>query len=132
MVFRIKSNFRNFQAIIDSADSNLFRTLLQPKFQDFYVRSGNEDPFYPPNLLPQKLNSDQRKIMSACASMATSNPNNPQSQIVLGPPGTGKSTTISAMVMQIIFRHRKMFPGTPLPRILITAPSNAAVDELVS
>ena len=43
------------------------------------------------------------------------------------------------MVLQIIFRARKtMIPGLPgsanqflTPRILITAPSNAAVDELV-
>ena len=53
--------------------------------------------------------------------------------------GTGKSTTITAMILQIIFRARKpVIPGLPgsnnqllTPRILITAPSNAAVDELV-
>ena len=53
--------------------------------------------------------------------------------------GTGKSTTITAMILQIIFRARKTaIPGLPgsnnqilTPRILITAPSNAAVDELV-
>ena len=35
------------------------------------------------------------------------------------------------MVLQIIFRWRKCNPNYPLPRILITAPSNAAVDEIV-
>ena len=48
-----------------------------------------------------------------------------------GPPGTGKTTTIAAMILQIIFRCKEMYPGSPLPRILLTAPSNAAVDEIV-
>merc|ERR1719232_732533 len=71
--------------------------------------------------------------MSACASMCTTNLATPQVAIIQGPPGTGKSTTVAAMVLQIIFRWRKMNnnPNCPLPRILITAPSNAAVDEIV-
>ena len=79
------------------------------------------------------LNGDQKRIMSACASMCTTNLATPQVAIIQGPPGTGKSTTVAAMVLQIIFRWRKMNnnPNCPLPRILITAPSNAAVDEIV-
>ena len=45
-----------------------------------------ERPYYPDNFFPH-LNADQRKIMSSCASMATSNPNTPQVAIVQGPPG---------------------------------------------
>jgi senataxin len=49
-----------------------------------------------------------------------------------GPPGTGKSTTIAAMVVQLFARWRAtVLKDGPLPRVLITAPSNAAVDELV-
>ena len=79
------------------------------------------------------LNGDQKRVMSACASMCTTNLTTPQAAIIQGPPGTGKSTTVAAMVLQIIFRWRKMNnnPNCPLPRILITAPSNAAVDEIV-
>ncbi len=35
------------------------------------------------------------------------------------------------MVLQIIYRWREIHKGQELPRILITAPSNAAVDEIV-
>ena len=49
--------------------------------------------------------------MSACASMCTSNMNTPQAAIIQGPPGTGKSTTIAAMVLQIIFRWKRQYPG---------------------
>ena len=51
------------------------------------MRNGSEGPCYPDNFFPQ-LNGDQRKIMSSCASMATSNPNTSQVAIVQGPPGT--------------------------------------------
>merc|ERR1719510_839943 len=132
-VSKIKPNLRHFEAIIDSAESDLFKALLSPNPRDFYVRNGSEGPYYPETFF-SNLNGDQRKIMSRCASMATSNPNTTQVAIVQGPPGTGKSTTITAMILQILFRARKMFPGANqffTPRILITAPSNAAVDELV-
>ena len=50
-----------------------------------------------------------------------------------GPPGTGKSTTIAAMIGQLFARWSAVnLPNIPYPRILLTAPSNAAVDELVS
>ena len=51
------------------------------------MRNGSEGPYYPETLIPN-LNGDQRKIMSRCASMATSNPNTTQVAIVQGPPGT--------------------------------------------
>ena len=63
------------------------------------------------NVIPNQLNPDQAKVMSACASMCTSNMNTPQAAIIQGPPGTGKSTTIAAMVLQIIFRWKRQYPG---------------------
>ena len=51
------------------------------------MRNGSEGPYYPETFF-SNLNGDQRKIMSRCASMATSNPNTPQVAIVQGPPGT--------------------------------------------
>ncbi len=71
--------------------------------------------------------------MSSSAKMATTDMRQPRVALIQGPPGTGKSTTITAMVLQILFRWRSAHPGDPnrFPRILLTAPSNAAVDELV-
>jgi hypothetical protein len=39
-------------------------------------------------------------------------------------------SVIVAIVLQIFNRWRRYFPGYDLPRILLTAPSNAAVDEI--
>ncbi len=55
----------------------------------------------------------------------------PHISLVHGPPGTGKTSTIAALVIQIFSRWRHLRgPGHPLPRVLIVAPSNAAVDEI--
>ena len=58
-------------------------------FSSFYVRSGNEPPIFPENLV--NLNCDQKRIMSACASMCSTNLTTPQAAIIQGPPGTGKN-----------------------------------------
>ena len=57
----------------------------------------DERPYYSDNFFPH-LNADQRKIMSSCASMATSNPNTAQVAIVQGPPG-----------MYVLFLIKKSF-----------------------
>ena len=136
-ISRIKPCMRIFRALEEVGSNHLFAKLLNPNRSTFFVRSGTEACQFPDGLI--NLNGDQRKIMSACASMCTTNLSTPQAAIIQGPPGTGKSTTIAAMVLQIIFRWRKNNPAPvanqggflPLPRILITAPSNAAVDEIV-
>ena len=48
--------------------------------------------------------------------------------LVQGPPGTGKSATIVGIILQI-WGARGSSSGA-MPRILVVAPSNAAVDEL--
>lgn len=130
MVSRVGHQLRYFQAVQDAIKSPLFKSLLIPSLATFYVGTGtNEQPLVESG---SRLNNEQKRIMLSGARICTSNMNVPQAALIQGPPGTGKSTTITAMVMQIIARWRKNNPpGAPLPRILITAPSNAAVDELV-
>ena len=101
----------NFSALEDAQNMPLFAKLLKPDLSGFYVRSGNDPPKYPTELFLGNLNADQRRIMSATASMCTSNMATPQATIIQGPPGTGKSTTIAATVMQIIFRWKEIRPG---------------------
>ena len=60
--------------------------------------------------------------------MCTTNRGLPQMAIIHGPPGTGKSTTMVALILQIFARCDQ---EEQLPRILLTAPSNTAVDELM-
>lgn len=52
----------------------------------------------------------------------------PKIYLINGPPGTGKSTVIINIVLEIIFCSIKTGKS---PLILLTAPSNAAVDGLI-
>lgn len=47
--------------------------------------------------------------------------------LIEGPPGTGKSRLIVALILQMIFSHE----DRPPRKILLCGPSNAAVDVLV-
>jgi superfamily I DNA and/or RNA helicase len=57
----------------------------------------------------------------------------PQLALIHGPPGTGKTTTLVEIVLQLLQRTAKVSAdGQPLARrVLVTAPSNVAVDNLV-
>ncbi|KAK4698643.1 sorting nexin-41/42, partial [Phenoliferia sp. Uapishka_3] len=54
--------------------------------------------------------------------------------LIQGPPGTGKTTTILALIAGFLERCDPRVHGahTTHPRILVCAPSNAAVDEIVT
>jgi ATP-dependent RNA/DNA helicase IGHMBP2 len=60
------------------------------------------------------LNDSQKKAITSCLS-------SPHIGVIHGPPGTGKTTTLVALVQELS-RHEK--------RILVCAPSNNAVDLL--
>ncbi len=75
---------------------------------------GKQAPAVKQNPVPslEQLNSIQNQALSRVA--------NSQMVIVHGPPGTGKTTTLAAMVRQLVGK-----------KILVTADSNTAVDNLV-
>ncbi|KAK0485493.1 SEN1 N terminal-domain-containing protein [Armillaria luteobubalina] len=56
--------------------------------------------------------------------------------LIQGPPGTGKTSTICGLIAASISRRPRLIthPGRPpplVPKILLCAPSNAAIDEIV-
>ncbi len=51
----------------------------------------------------------------------------PQVMVIQGPPGTGKSSAITLTICEIL---SKLKPGDTFPKIIVCAPSNAAVDNL--
>ncbi|KAK0487479.1 SEN1 N terminal-domain-containing protein [Armillaria novae-zelandiae] len=56
--------------------------------------------------------------------------------LIQGPPGTGKTSTICGLIAASISRRPRPIPHPgrpppPVPKILLCAPSNAAIDEIV-
>ena len=95
-VSRIKPTLRLFQALEDAPNYQIFSKLLSPDLSSFYLRSGNEAPKYPTELMFGNLNAEQKKIMSACASMCTSNMATPQAAII-----QGKEATVGKMAKKM-------------------------------
>ncbi len=55
--------------------------------------------------------------------------------VVRGPPGTGKSTVIIETCVELKLKiaaqqQKKATPKSQHPKILVTAPSNCAIDEV--
>lgn len=73
-------------------------------------------PLYPGHHfdIPGHLNESQKEAIKTCLQA-------PHLSIIHGPPGTGKTTTLIALVKTLIQKEKK---------ILVTAPSNNAVDLL--
>ena len=130
-VSRIETTLRLFQAVEDAHHSPLFSNILRPKEKNFYLGNDTEiKSALKHHTLPQyaNLNTEQKRIVASAARMVTTNPGLPQMALIHGPPGTGKSTTIVGLILQIFARCDQ---EKGLPRILLTAPSNTAVDELL-
>ncbi|XP_047469501.1 uncharacterized protein LOC125025526 [Penaeus chinensis] len=73
------------------------------------------------------LNSVQKKAVVEVSSKCTVDELVPKISLIHGPPGTGKTRTITALIAQITKSCRE---NKRPCRILLCAPSNAAVDEL--
>lgn len=73
-----------------------------------------------------QLNEEQMEITEEATNMCLGKA--PGFYLIKGPPGTGKSTVIVNIVLEVLFRSKQR--GID-PLILLTAPSNTAVDNLV-
>ncbi|XP_050717297.1 uncharacterized protein LOC126999018 isoform X2 [Eriocheir sinensis] len=77
------------------------------------------------------LNEVQEKAVTTVSSKCMYDSYIPKLSLIHGPPGTGKTSTIVALVAQLVIMGRSSGQGSkPHTRLLICAPSNAAVDEL--
>ena len=130
-VARIKHMLRLFQSVQDTSHSGLFNTMLKPdrNVSAFYV-GGDETEMTTREVDDnvRHLNSEQKRIVTSVAKLCTTDMHQPRVALLQGPPGTGKSTTITALVLQMLYRSKRINRGSPqaeFPRILLTAPSNA-------
>jgi len=130
---RVKPELRKVQAMMDLPKSQLFTSIVNPNVKTLVVRCTTDSLH--PNIKDltqfKKLNEMQRRIIVGVSRSCLE----PDQKICLiqGPPGTGKSSTIVGIILQIISARLSGCQGDDrkqVPRILVCAPSNAAVDEL--
>lgn len=77
------------------------------------------------------LNKMQEKAVTTVSSKCMYDSRTPKISLIHGPPGTGKTNTVVALVAQMVMMGRERGErNIPHCRVLICAPSNAAVDEL--
>ena len=99
------------QALISKEESvlRLKSLLVHELYQDNPYSTSDQEI-----MLPPYLNDAQQFAIRSCL-------NSDNVSIIHGPPGTGKTTTIVAMIRQLAMKEK---------RILVCAPSNNAVDLL--
>ncbi|CAL8096948.1 unnamed protein product [Orchesella dallaii] len=125
----IMPKVREFGAINCLQSSPLFKNIIAPlKISDPWT------PNYPPLSdhemvsICRSLNVEQKSMIRYISNRVFSK--DPELMLLHGPPGTGKTTTIVALVLQLLISYRKKY-GTRKTRILVCTPSNAAIDEIM-
>jgi len=134
IISRIKPELRKFEALLSFPTSKLHASLIKPSSKTFQLGQGSEYLHAVIKDVPQFsencLNPLQKRSVVSMARACLSEPSTPKVCLMQGPPGTGKSSTITGLVLQILYSGMEGGKRNSMPRILVVAPSNAAVDEL--
>jgi len=136
---RIKPELRKVGALLELHKTRLASSIISPDSRTLSVPLSNSDLH--PNIKELSqfkiLNETQKRIIVGVSRACLSQNTDSKISLVQGPPGTGKSSTICGILMQIYSARLgiKMsdikMKKSGMPRILVCAPSNAAVDSLV-
>ena len=112
--------------------SPLLPALVSPKTQYFKTGLGTEHLHATIKDISNlsKLNPVQKRSIVSVARNCITEPLNVNVSLLQGPPGTGKSSTIVGLLLQILYASLRSSNRETFPRILVVAPSNAAVDEM--
>ncbi|KAK8388446.1 hypothetical protein O3P69_020435 [Scylla paramamosain] len=122
----IRPNCRVWETLQKLPLSPLCQDILSPTPLAF---SCNRKTEYLVKELP--LNEAQTRAVTEVSSKCMFDSIVPKISLIHGPPGTGKTSTIVALIAQMAMIGSKLYPGKmPRCKVLICAPSNAAVDEL--
>ncbi|XP_015591857.1 helicase sen1 isoform X2 [Cephus cinctus] len=123
----IRPTLRSVQALRYLPKSPLGIITLHPRIMYFRLPATNNLDDYP---LVTKDCLNERQLEAVTKITAAVVQELPRICLIHGPPGTGKSRVIVNLITQIIHSKRRL-PGYKKKRILICAPSNTAVDEVV-
>nr|CAH7727488.1 unnamed protein product [Callosobruchus chinensis] len=127
VLIKMADNIANFLRLLKTMkylkSSPLIKNILNPRIEDYRIVVENKDL----NVKGNKLNELQREAVLEARQACLGN--EPKIYLMKGPPGTGKSTVITSLILDLIFNSES---GDSDPLILLTAPSNAAIDSLIS
>ncbi|CAD1475543.1 unnamed protein product, partial [Heterotrigona itama] len=125
-VIYLRSNLRMVQALQFLPKSPLADLILNPRLEMYKLPVVSE---FETLITGDKLNEKQmeavHKITKAVIQRDT------KLCFIQGPPGTGKSKVIVNIVSQILYGNNRYTNSGNSLKILVCAPSNAAVDEIV-
>ena len=127
---RVKPELRKFEALLNLEKSPLCDAIVKPTIRSFQVGMGSEHLHAQIKDVCPKLNPVQKRSIVGMARACLNEPAVPKICLMQGPPGTGKSTTIAGLTLQLLYSGMVDRKKETMPRILIVAPSNAAVDEV--
>nr|XP_050855849.1 uncharacterized protein LOC127066326 isoform X1 [Vespula vulgaris] len=123
----LRSNIRMIQAIQYLPQSPLINLILYPKVEAFQlpkIEVHNHQL-----ITKDKLNQIQLEAVSRVTGAVIQK--EPKICLIQGPPGTGKSKVIVNIITEILYGNNRYQNSKAALRILVCAPSNAAIDEIV-
>ncbi|XP_063971828.1 uncharacterized protein LOC135159749 [Diachasmimorpha longicaudata] len=123
----LRSSMRMVQALQYLPTSPLLKQILKPNVLGYQLPAvGNLDSYT--LTTKDKLNTKQMEAVMKITETVVKRI--PKICMIQGPPGTGKTKVIVNTVMEILYGKNR-YQHHKLTRILICAPSNAAIDEIV-
>lgn len=130
-VMYLRANMRMVQALQYLPQSPLLNLILNPKVEDYQLPlMTNKSQKYSSLVTKDKLNPKQLEAVFRVTETVLKN--EAKLCFIQGPPGTGKSKVIVNLVTQILYGESEHRNTEKVLRILICAPSNAAIDEIVT
>ncbi|XP_011308436.1 uncharacterized ATP-dependent helicase C29A10.10c-like [Fopius arisanus] len=123
----LRSSMRMIQALQYLPASPLLKQILQPTVAEYQLPNvGNYESYS--LTTKEKLNAKQMEAVMKITEIVVKRI--PKICMIQGPPGTGKSKVIVNTVTEILYGKNRYQHHKPT-RILVCAPSNAAIDEIV-
>ncbi|XP_072750028.1 uncharacterized protein Setx isoform X2 [Anoplolepis gracilipes] len=125
-VMYLRANIRMVQALQYLPQSPVLNLILDPKIEEYQLPPMDEQFTYSSLITKDELNPKQMEAVFRVTETVLKK--EAKLCFIQGPPGTGKSKVIVNLVTQILYgehTNRKSL------RILVCAPSNAAIDEIV-
>ncbi|KAG6934012.1 senataxin [Chelydra serpentina] len=128
---------RRFKGLLLLSRSPLAKPIINPSYTDFCPRNLNAISESTTSFM-RDYNADQKKAIETAYAMVKEHPRLPRICLIHGPPGTGKSKTIVGLLYRILTERsgnenlaQNLNAKIKRNRVLVCAPSNAAVDELM-